>query len=230
MELILVGHAAEHGRQLRPGSAESAGVCGGAEGRLHRAHQDLGRAAHLRAGKPASSSRATCAATNGRRKWTRWPRRSCCRATWIAWRPEPRSQACQLHATRNTQHADGPAEIQAHHRLRRHPVRRLAGAEDRHRRAGEGRGRAGEAVPQPPARAQFQPHRHRRARAGHGGALRSPARGVPDGPAQAGAGAQRLAAGRHPRPFRRPRAAAASMRASRRRASSIATSFGTTRR
>ena len=99
------------------------------------------------------------------------------------------------------------SEVQAHDRLRRHWLRRLAGAEDRHWRAGEGGAGAGEAVPQPTTRAQLQPHGHRRACAGNGGAFRGPSERVQDVGAQVDAGAQRLAPGGHPG-ARRRRAAA----------------------
>ena len=66
-------------------------------------------------------------------------------------------------------------EIQTGHRLRRHGLRRLAGAENRHRRAANRRDGAGKVVSQRAALAQFQPHGHRRSRAGHGGAFRNSA-------------------------------------------------------
>ena len=49
------------------------------------------------------------------------------------------------------------------------------------------------------AHPQFQPHGHRRPRARHGGACGDSARGIQDARRPAGAGAERVFAGRHPR-------------------------------
>ncbi len=59
----------------------------------------------------------------------------------------------------------GNIEIQTHHRLRRHGLPRLAGAEDRHGRAGKNRGGVRQNVSEREAHPQFQPHGHRRPRA-----------------------------------------------------------------
>src|SRR6266545_1089424 len=93
----------------------------------------------------------------------------------------------------------GEAQIQTDRRLRWDELRRLAGAENRPGGPAEGRRGAGEPVPQPAARAQFEPHGRWRACARHDRPCRGPQSRIQNAGPQARPRVECLVAGRHPR-------------------------------